>query len=189
MDSGNHGGTPPKPATLAEAHAALLAMLSADDIEKLRTGGVDDLWQYHHGLGMFIRNEWLRHGTLGRVFAGERLSLDAMSGLILESFVHHLHGQPFDLAERIAEQAVAEREHYASMTPPEAVSPADGSPIKWVIVCGSGAGAVHTGYSLSDGSCWRWVYAGSGEVEPATPEEEALSRRALGPRTWKDLNR
>ncbi len=44
---------------------------------------------------------------------------------------------------------------------------------RWIAVKGQGPGAVHTGFSPSDGTCWRWVYGGDGDVEPATPEEAA----------------
>jgi hypothetical protein len=164
---------PPKPTNLDAAHAALLEILSPEQVDGLRTGSLES-WQYHHGLGTFIRNEWIRHGQLGRVFADLNLgSIDAMSGIVLESFVCKLRGQPFDLIARGAEISAAAKEYSASMRTPDATSPTDRSPIKWVCVKGQGKGAVHTGFSLSDGTYWRWVYGGSGQVDPATPEEAA----------------
>ena len=78
-----------------------------------------------------------------------------MSDITLQSFISKLRGQPFDLAERTAEVSVIEREYYASLNEPEAVSPIDGAQIRWIIVRGHGQGAVHTGVSSSDGTCWR----------------------------------
>jgi hypothetical protein len=67
--------------------------------------------------------------------------------------------------------AAESREYYLSMKTPDKVSPIDSAPIKWVIVKGHGQGAIHTGVSTSDGTCWRWVYGGYGAIEPATAEE------------------
>jgi len=161
----------PKPTNLDEAHASLLRMLTPEQVEEFRVDP-DAPLRHHRGLGMFIRNEWIRHGQLARVFAGINPgSIDGMSALILESFVSKLCGQPFDLLTRAAEEAVGAREYYFSIEAPDKVSPIDSAPIKWVIVRGYGQGAIHTGVSTSDGTCWRWVYGGTGIVEPATAEE------------------
>ena len=165
-----------KPASLDEAHAALLNILSTEQIEKLKSRP-DDVMLYHHGLGTFIRNEWIRHGKLGRLFSSFKpISIDAMSALILESFVAKLCGRRFDFENRAAEEVAAERDYYLSMIPPNAVSPTSGSTIRWIAVKGQGPGAVHTGFDPSDGTYWRWIYGGKGYVEPATPEEAASLR-------------
>ena len=165
-----------KPASLDEAHAALLNILSVEQVDELRSRP-EDVILYHRGLGMFIRNEWIRHGKLGRLFSDfGPMSIDTMSGLILDSFVAKLCGRSFDFECRAAEEAIADREYRLSMTPPNAVSPTSGSTIRWIAVKGQGLGAVHTGFDPSDGTYWRWVYGGSGDVEPATPAEAASLR-------------
>ena len=84
----------PKPTSLDEAHDALLRILTPEQVEALRLGHSEASWQHHHGLGTFIRNPWIRHGQLGRVFADINPgSIDGMSALTLESFVSKLRGR------------------------------------------------------------------------------------------------
>ncbi len=103
---------PPKPTNLDEAHTALSSILSPEQVDNLRAGSSDESWQYHHGIGTFIRNEWLRHGQLGRVFADLHLrSIDAMSGIVIESFICKLRGEPFDLNARAARVSAEDKEY------------------------------------------------------------------------------
>ncbi len=171
---------PPKPTNLEEAHAALLRLLSPEQIEGLRSGP-SATGLYHHGLGRFVRNQWIRQGRLSRIFSGlGHISVDAMSDIILQSFVSHPRGQLFNLAARTAKVSIAEQAYYASMRKLEAASPIDSAQIKWVNVRGHGQGAVHTSVSSFDGTCWRWVHGGSGQVEPASADKAArLKSRSI----------
>jgi len=57
----------------------------------------------------------------------------------------------------------------SSGKPPCANSPSDGSQIVWLMY--KGKESIHLGLSVGDRSGWRWVYAESLEIQPATSAE------------------
>ena len=57
----------------------------------------------------------------------------------------------------------------SSGKPPCANSPSDGSHIVWLKY--KGKESIHLGLSAGDRRAWRWVYAESLEIQPATSEE------------------
>ena len=57
----------------------------------------------------------------------------------------------------------------SSDKPPCANSPSDGSQIVWLMY--KGKESIHLGLSVGDRRAWRWVYAESREIQPATSEE------------------
>lgn len=94
------------PKTLAEAHARLEQMLSAEELAKIDAMPSEDgMIQYHFSLGLNIRNGWglWKGGPLAKHM--QELGFthpDIMSGLILDTFWCKRHGQDFRLEERAA---------------------------------------------------------------------------------------
>ncbi len=62
--------------------------------------------------------------------------------------------------------------------PPCANSPSDGSHIVWLMY--KGKESIHLGLSVGDRSAWRWVYAESREIQPATSEEAKELKEEYG---------
>ena len=92
------------PVNLEECFVELKKMLHPELINEMRRGTEDDMIRYHHGLGMWIRNNWGLWGgsRLAKYFNSLGLfHPDDMSGIILDSFWRHLHGKPLEIEERI----------------------------------------------------------------------------------------
>lgn len=93
------------PDDLDGAFKELSRMLHPKLVEKIKSGTENDLGQYHHGLGRWIRNNWA-------LWEGDRLSKwfnekgihhpDDMSSIILHSFWRHIHSQPIELDKQVA---------------------------------------------------------------------------------------
>lgn len=100
-----HDGTKVRrPHDLRGAMRALDRLLSPEEIEQLRSGELDPA-SLHMGLGMFLRSHWgLWHRSpLARWFRLRGVwHADDMSGIILESYVRRLRGEPIRLREQIA---------------------------------------------------------------------------------------
>lgn len=93
------------PVDLNDTFKELSRMLHPKLIERIKSGAENDLYQYHLGLGMWMRNNWA-------LWKGSRLSEwfnqkgihepDEMSGIILDSFWRHLNSRPIELDKQIA---------------------------------------------------------------------------------------
>ena len=66
----------------------------------------------------------------------------------------------------------------SSGKPPCANSPSDGTQIVWLMY--KGEESIHLGLSVGDRSAWRWVYAESLEIQPATSEEAKELKEEYG---------
>jgi len=66
----------------------------------------------------------------------------------------------------------------SSGKPPCANSPSDGSQIVWLMY--KGTESIHLGLSVGDRHAWRWVYAESLEIQPATSEEAKELKEEYG---------
>lgn len=90
------------PKTLDEAIELLQKQCSPEDIELLKKEGHPPGW--HFSGGMSLRNDWgLWHGS---VLAKHFNSLgiyhaDDMSGIIMESLIRKLRGQPLDVEGQV----------------------------------------------------------------------------------------
>lgn len=107
---------PDAPSTLEEAFEHLDHNLSPEDRETMRRGSEADMGQYHHGLGMGMRNGWgLWHdGPLAQWFHRRGIHhADDMSGIVLTSYWRRLNGQPL----RLEEQLHGYQAYWASMEP------------------------------------------------------------------------
>ena len=95
-----------KPSTVEEAYTCLDTILSEEVKAEMFAGSLADMIRYHRGLGMGIRNVWVRHGTLaGDERVGDRPTIDGMSSALLNGYWRNHHG----CEPRFAEEAVAER--------------------------------------------------------------------------------
>jgi hypothetical protein len=94
------------PRDLEDAHAELIKMLPADELQQIRNMKAErEMIGYHMSLGMDLRNDW-------GLWKGSRLSRrfnlmgiwhpDDMSAIILFTFWCKLHDQPYRLQDRVA---------------------------------------------------------------------------------------
>ena len=94
------------PADLNDAHAQLMGLFPAKELDAIRASTSEDFMvNYHLGLGMGIRNTWALWGgsRLSRYF--NRMGVyhpDDMSGIILTTFWRKLHNRPMGLEELVA---------------------------------------------------------------------------------------
>jgi len=93
------------PKDLDDCFAHLKKLLKPEDIVKMRSGTEDDMIQYHHGLGRWMRNNWGLWGEgsrLAKWFNSKGIMHpDDMSGIILDSFWRHLNDKPIKLKEQV----------------------------------------------------------------------------------------
>ncbi len=92
------------PKNLDECFSELKKMLSPELVEEMQTGNEADMAQYHHGLGMWLRNNWgLWSGSrLKRYFNNLGINHpDDMSGIILDSFWRNLNHKPVELENQV----------------------------------------------------------------------------------------
>jgi hypothetical protein len=110
------------PEDIAAAMAELDRMLPADMREKIRRAKVEDMVEFHMSLGMWMRNNWELWGggsPLASYFNGLGLHHpDDMSGVILDSYWRHLHGQPLAIDQQVAKY----RQYWSEMEPPPAAA-------------------------------------------------------------------
>ena len=93
-------------------------MLPAGDRARIKSGAASPI-DMHHGLGMYLRNQW-------GLWSGSRLAdyfhemgihhPDDMSGIILDSYVRHLRGDPFSVHAKVREY----QEYWAKFRAPAA---------------------------------------------------------------------
>jgi hypothetical protein len=108
--SGNGWGEPRKdagsptgyyvPGDLDDALIELDRIMGAKGRDEVLKATEDGMIEYHHGLGMWLRNNWGLWGgsRLARYF--NRLGIrhpDDMSGIILDSYWRKVHDRPIDL--------------------------------------------------------------------------------------------
>lgn len=95
------------PSNLEECFKALKMELSPSDINKIMFMKMEELCRLHHNLGRWIRNNWglwADDGPLKDYFNGIGLHhADDMSGLIIESFWHHLRNEPLEIEKQVKE--------------------------------------------------------------------------------------
>jgi len=87
------------PKTLSEAVDYVIAGLTPEDREFLRTWPCESLGQFHHGFGTGIRNNlglWGRNPELIASLPESKRFADAASSLIIEEIWLRLQGQPSD---------------------------------------------------------------------------------------------
>jgi hypothetical protein len=92
------------PNTLDEAFASLDASLTPDQrLAFMERPEREAISEAHFGIGLFIRNQWLRSGKsalTGELHQLGAVSFDDMSSMILASYWRHLHGKPIELEQQ-----------------------------------------------------------------------------------------
>ncbi|OGF46448.1 MAG: hypothetical protein A2231_12800 [Candidatus Firestonebacteria bacterium RIFOXYA2_FULL_40_8] len=92
------------PKDLDDCFIELNRTLDLKVIEEIKNKAEKDMIDYHMGLGMWIRNNWIRQkdSRLGAWFVSKGIHHpDDMSGIILDSYWRHLHNHPVKLDEQI----------------------------------------------------------------------------------------
>lgn len=93
-----------KPSNLEECFKKLERDLSLDDLTAIPKLSKQQLCRLHNNLGRWIRNNFKlwEGGPLKDYFEGLGLHHpDDMSGVIIESFWHHLRGEPLEVERQI----------------------------------------------------------------------------------------
>lgn len=92
------------PSNLEEAFEVLKQELSPNDQIEIMNMSKENLCRLHSNLGRWIRNNWKlwQDGSMTKYFNGLGINhADDMSGVIIESFWHHLKNEPLDLDNQI----------------------------------------------------------------------------------------
>jgi hypothetical protein len=92
------------PENLDDCFKELKKMLTPELIEEMKTNTESDMVKYHHGLGMWIRNNWglWTSSRLKKYFNDLGIHHpDDMSGIILTSFWRSLNDKPIQLEKQI----------------------------------------------------------------------------------------
>jgi hypothetical protein len=93
------------PSNLEEAFAQLkIDLLPSDQIEIMNMPK-EKLCRLHTNLGRWIRNNWKlwQSGPMTKYFNDLGIHhADDMSGIVIESFWHHLRNEPLDLDKQVA---------------------------------------------------------------------------------------
>lgn len=81
-------------------------MSNKEDIEEFKKTKESELSKYHFGIGLYIRNNWIRHDELNinleKVCTNLGIkSIDDMSGIIIVSFHRYLNNENIRLKEQI----------------------------------------------------------------------------------------
>ena len=89
--------------TLKECFEVLEQELPGTTLAEMRSGTLDDMILYHHGVGTWIRNRWRSGDPLPQELGSLLpMHLDDLSGLVLDTFWCHLHGLPVRIEEHVA---------------------------------------------------------------------------------------
>jgi hypothetical protein len=172
------------PTTLAECFAALAHQLPPETIAAMKAGTEQDMVRYHFSLGQWMRNEWglWQGGPLREHLSALGLRHpDDMSGLILETFWCHLHGQPLRVAERVAKA----QDYWRRMAKPKPARPPgcqdeiDLRVTQFLKEADGVERAIHAGRCPAEGKLWAWE-VDRGWFEP-DPELRAKLEPSLPP--------
>lgn len=92
------------PNNLEECFVELEKSLTPEFIGEIRQGTEEDISQFHHGLGTFLRNNWglWKGSELSKWFNEKGIHHpDDMSGIIFDSFWRHLNDKPINFEEQV----------------------------------------------------------------------------------------
>lgn len=121
------------PQNLDEAHEILMKQLPKETLDQIKNmKSEDEMWRFHRGLGMSLRNSWGLWGgsPLKQYFLELGITHpDNMSGVILGTFWCKIHDKPLRLEERVTYY----KRLYESSAPP----PTNSYPVTNLTVCGS----------------------------------------------------
>lgn len=109
----------PLPSTMMECYTLLDEILSVERKEYIKNlDSADDMIEFHFSTGVFIRNNWLRHGNPELIkninYNNWDVGYDDFSSVILNGYWHYLHGQEYDWRYELE----ASSRYYRSTEPP-----------------------------------------------------------------------
>ena len=85
------------PNSLSECFEQLSLFLTSEDIEELRNSEFEELYQYHFGLGLWIRNNWIYPAPDSRLmkmfFSAGFRHPDSISSFIVEAYHYYLNNE------------------------------------------------------------------------------------------------
>ncbi len=95
-----------KPKNLSECYHKLDSLLPDSIKKKIRNSiDVDIMTDFHFSLGLYIRNNWIRHGNslLEKSINDSNydISIDDLGGVILDGYWHYLHKKKFDYRKKL----------------------------------------------------------------------------------------
>ena len=93
-----------KPKNLNECFIELNKIIKPKDLKTFKKSNEKELSLYHLGLGVWIRNNWIRpkNSPLANYFAKMGITHpDDMSSIILKSFHRHLNNKDIKLKEQV----------------------------------------------------------------------------------------
>jgi hypothetical protein len=100
----NAAAVPPVPQTMEDAFHALDSLLGNAQREAfMHKPEREATVEAHMGVGMYVRNQWFRHGgspLVGYLMGKGAHSLDDASAMLLTSYWRYLNGQPIRLEEQ-----------------------------------------------------------------------------------------
>jgi len=91
------------PSTLEECYAVLDKELDVKTKNAIKNSSIDDLIEYHFGLGTWIRNNWIypANDRIEKVFLEAGFDHpDDMSQEIIVGYHYYLNGQPYEIKAR-----------------------------------------------------------------------------------------
>ena len=97
-DTGNY-----IPRDLDDALVELDRIMGNNGRAEVMNAKEDEMIEYHHGLGRWLRNNWLRgESRLAEYFRQRDIHhRDDMTGIIFDSYWRKLHNQPIDLEGQV----------------------------------------------------------------------------------------
>lgn len=147
------------PTDLEDAFGELKKMLHPNLLKEMKSGSEQNMIQYHHGLGLWMRNNWGLWGgsRLAKYFNGIGIfHPDDMSGVILDSFWRQLNSQPIKLEDQVASY---QRFWKVNAEPKKRACPLDGSVIEISLSIGeSETRTIHTGRCKKRKHLWAYEY-------------------------------
>jgi hypothetical protein len=160
------------PLNLDEALLHLACTLEPEVLQAMYEGTEDDMYRYHFGLGMWMRNNWgLWSGSpLNEELTALGLTVaDDMSGFLLVSFWRRLHGRPL----RIRAQVRGYERYWEAYAEPPPLRCPDGSEVESKASTSWGSGSFLfpyrvTNFAFCEGDGWyktkgasdRWRFIG-----------------------------
>lgn len=94
------------PASLKESYLLLDKVFSSSELKQIDESTTPEIMnQFHMGLGMSIRNVWIRHGDKALTeeinYKPWKIGIDDLSGVILDGYWHYRHQKEFDWSQQL----------------------------------------------------------------------------------------
>lgn len=109
------------PKNLDECYAILDSIIpEVQKVEIRKSKNLDVMTSYHMSLGLYVRNNWIRHGSQLLIdqinYNHWKVGVDDLGGVILDGYWYHIHQLPYSWAESL-ESASKYYESYGTPDP------------------------------------------------------------------------